>query len=195
MKSRGSCWAGPTLHWLLDGWPCPLLDSIARELAQPSCESCLLFSHHEMAPPLITGEGGVILRVPLLAWGEAPQWPGLSSSTTTQAHSLELVKGISMTWYPQGDCRMSERSFSEGPVMMVYQKPDALNQTNNLQWTSASEVDWTKGIYCVTHPNSQCPRTNEDVLERQKRWRSKEIFVVVVLLVLIWFWGWGVVCF
>lgn len=30
--------------------------SVARELVQPSCESCLLCPHHEMAPPLITGE-------------------------------------------------------------------------------------------------------------------------------------------
>ena len=35
---------------------------------------------------------------------------------------------ISLT---QGNSRISERSFGEGPVLMVNQKPEALNQNNS----------------------------------------------------------------
>ena len=50
---------------------------------------------------------------------------------------LEFLKGlvmwnntgrISMTW---GGFGISERSFGEDPVIMVYQKPEALNQTSD----------------------------------------------------------------
>ena len=50
---------------------------------------------------------------------------------------LECVKGpvlrshshrISMT---QGNSQVSKRSLGEGPVLMVYQKPETLNQTND----------------------------------------------------------------
>ena len=37
-----------------------------------------------------------------------------------------LPTGSPMTW---GSCRLSERSFGEGPVMTVCQKSEALNQT------------------------------------------------------------------
>jgi hypothetical protein len=50
---------------------------------------------------------------------------------------------ISMT---QSNNRISERSPSENSVSMMYQKAEALNQTNaSLQRTSASKEVWTKG--------------------------------------------------
>lgn len=46
----------------------------------------------------------------------------------------------------QSNSRISERSFSEGPVMMVCQRSEVLNQTNDsLQCTFVGGVYWTKG--------------------------------------------------
>lgn len=65
---------------------------------------------------------------------------------------------------------IKERSFREGPVLTVYQKHEALNQTNNsLLWTFASWAIWAEGsIYCLAHP-CQMPlwRTN-------MWWRSRK---------------------
>lgn len=44
--------------------------------------------------------------------------------------------------------RMSKRSFSEDPVMMVYRKSGAVNQnSDSLRWTSAGKADWKTYIY------------------------------------------------
>jgi hypothetical protein len=44
-----------------------------------------------------------------------------------------------------------ERDLSEDPILMVSQKPETLNKTNDsLQWTFASEDVQTKG-YTVVH--------------------------------------------
>lgn len=54
-----------------------------------------------------------------------------------------------MERYPQdlqglGDPGISQRSFGKDPVMMVYQKSEALNLIGDLlQGTFASKADWT----------------------------------------------------
>lgn len=49
---------------------------------------------------------------------------------------------IFITW---GNSRISKRSFDEGPVLLVYQRPKILNQANNsLWWTFASKTEWAK---------------------------------------------------
>ena len=51
----------------------------------------------------------------------------------------------------QGNNRISERSPGGDPVLMVQQKPEASNQTNDsLQQTFASKAVWAK-LCCVTH--------------------------------------------
>ena len=40
----------------------------------------------------------------------------------------------------QGNNRISESSFSEGPVLVVYQKPEVLNLTNNLLYNEHLQV-------------------------------------------------------
>lgn len=47
----------------------------------------------------------------------------------------------------QGNSRISERNFSEDPVLMVYQKQEAFNQTkNSVQWTFESKLS---GQMCI----------------------------------------------
>lgn len=73
---------------------------------------------------------------------------------------------------------------------------------------SASEADWTKGMYCVTHPNSQCHQDKRRCVgeaEKMEEWRDFccccfvgfslvfrvrgcLFFSFVCLLVLFWFW-------
>lgn len=59
---------------------------------------------------------------------------------------------------PLDNIGISKSSLSEDPVLMVKQKPVALNQTNNSsQQTFAYKAVWAKGYtYCVTHDSSQC---------------------------------------
>lgn len=46
---------------------------------------------------------------------------------------------IFMTW---GNRRISNRSFSECPILIIYQKPEGLNQTNiSLKWTFVSKLE------------------------------------------------------
>ena len=63
---------------------------------------------------------------------------------------LEYIKGLVLwnrshrTSMTQGNSRISERSFGEGPVMMVGQSPEALNQaSDSLQGALAGGADWT----------------------------------------------------
>jgi hypothetical protein len=43
-------------------------------------------------------------------------------------------------------------SASDIPLLIEWQKPEALYQTNKTwQWIFASKEIWTKGIYCVEH--------------------------------------------
>lgn len=60
------------------------------------------------------------------------------------------------------------RSLDEGPVLMVCQKPLALNQTNNF----ASRTVWTKGYVACHTAAPKAIRTNEYVTERWERQRS-----------------------
>lgn len=86
-------------------------------------------------------------QIYLFTYCRWPQWSRLINSATTEIHNcvaaqpnsypiqdlLELIKGlvlwknshsISMTWYSY---RIYQRSFSEDPMMMVYQIQKALN--------------------------------------------------------------------
>ena len=46
----------------------------------------------------------------------------------------------------QDSNRISKRSPSETPVLMVQQKPEVSSQTNDSwQWTLANKDEWTKG--------------------------------------------------
>jgi hypothetical protein len=46
--------------------------------------------------------------------------------------------------------RIFERSLQDGPVLMVCQKPETLNQTNNLlQRTFGCKAVWVKKSMCV----------------------------------------------
>lgn len=70
-----------------------------------------------------------------------------------------------MTW---GGCELSEGSFSEDPAMTVYQKLEALNQTNDsLQGTFARKADWTKGM--LNDTMLPAPPGQMKDLERRKR--------------------------
>lgn len=69
-------------------------------------------------------------------------------------------------------------------MMMVYEKPKALNLTNDSpQWTFESKADWTKGdtVSYTSTPNAT--KTNEEGLQRQKM-RSEE---TVLFVQLVWF--------
>ena len=70
---------------------------------------------------------------------------------------LEHVKGL-VLWNNTleiattgGNLMIFERSCSESSMMMMYQKPEALNQANDLlQRIFSSKVDWTKDRLCDT---------------------------------------------
>lgn len=49
--------------------------------------------------------------------------------------------GISMTWV---NSRIYKKGFCEAAVLMVFQKPEALNQQHIPRGTFASEGVWTK---------------------------------------------------
>lgn len=87
---------------------------------------------------------------------------------------LDPVKGLVLwdhshsIYRTQGSSRIPERSLDEGPVLMVCQKSQALNQTNNFP----SRAVWMKG-YVVCHTAApKAIRTNEYVRERWERQRS-----------------------
>ena len=65
------------------------------------------------------GHGGVGKLI-LIAWVWELAWV----KENWQNHSHK----ISVTW---GNSRIAERSLSEGPVLMLQQKPGAMNQINN----------------------------------------------------------------
>lgn len=69
-------------------------------------------------------------------------------------------------------------------MMTVYEKPKALNLTNDSpQWTFESKADWTKGN-TVSHTSTpNATEMNEEGLQRQKR-RSEE---TVLFIQLVWF--------
>lgn len=47
---------------------------------------------------------------------------------------------------------MTKMNLSDGPVFMLLQKKETLNQTNNfLKREFAYEAVWTNNIYCVAH--------------------------------------------
>lgn len=57
----------------------------------------------------------------------------------------------------KGNSRIPKRSFNEDPVLIVYQKPKALNHTNkSLHSTILNKVFLSKKVYCVTHCISLC---------------------------------------
>lgn len=127
-----------------------------------------------------------------LNWGEQFWWElGLSHSAPTQAQSqcsdltlptiwpthdqLEHMKGLALRNYgsrisrTQGNGRISQRSLSEGPVPMLYQKPEALNLTNDsLPWTFISTTVWAKE-YNARHTTS--PKVTKKNEGDREEWR------------------------
>ncbi|KAL6087619.1 hypothetical protein STEG23_034499 [Scotinomys teguina] len=83
----------------------------------------------------------------------------------------ELVLQTIATRSSWGNSGISKRSFDEDPVMMVYQKSEALNQTmTHCNEHFSGGADWTKGCTARHTEVPNATRMNEEVLER---WRSK----------------------
>lgn len=80
---------------------------------------------------------------------------------------------LSMT----GNNRLSKRSLSEGPVLMAYQKLEALNPTSNTQHYEYFQVK-VNGQKGILHDTPRLPTTkmNEEMLEKQERRISKAGF-------------------
>lgn len=84
------------------------------------------------------------------------------------------------------------KNSSENLVIIVYQKPEALNQTSDmLQWAIPRKHDWTK---CYTIWNTEVPNaTNEEVgtvgMKRLERFWGYFCFVLVFnwWFILLWF--------
>lgn len=118
-----------------------------RKLTPPLIGELVLTHLGKQALPLIKGVGEL---APPLTWGVWSQQSRLTNLATIKAHiqGLELIhpnsyaiydllKGtilqihnhrISMIW---GNNKITERNLSEGPLLMVYQKPEAMNLTKN----------------------------------------------------------------
>ena len=70
----------------------------------------------------------------------------------------------------RGSSRISEKSFSEGPVMMVSPEARVLNPDQQLIAVNiVGGANWTKWMLCDTSA-PHATRMNEEVLER---WRSE----------------------
>ena len=135
--------------------------------------------------------------------GRRSQWLNLTCLANTQDHSWALgcplaLPHLGPSGSHEGSCTMIpirsqrhgtfKKSSGEEPGRFLYQKPEALNQTkDSLQWAVVSQVDGTKG-YTIWHTEvSSAIRIDEEVMERQERRKSRDIFVSGVIFFLFKF--------
>lgn len=91
------------------------------------------------------------------AWESWPHWHrcGRAGPSGTEVKIWwDHNPRISMT---QGNSRIAERCFSEGPILMLYQKPETLNQTNGLfaMYICKQSCFCETGVLWLTHYSSQ----------------------------------------
>ncbi|MEJ1278319.1 hypothetical protein NN561_009241 [Cricetulus griseus] len=199
----------PPVAWEQERWPWPW----------EKCPLSLATAMGEMVPPLTIQVVELTLWYRCRRDGPDPHLSGavpvrlrLVSSAITQAHIqgfelahsniysicdlLERVKGvvlwnhslgISMT---QGNSRILEKTFCEGPVLMMYLKPEALNHTNKpLRWAFATAFqlglvegeinDLLRGIHQVQSPklgaSDKTAHVKEDGCLKQKAISAEDI--------------------
>lgn len=135
---------------------------------------------------------GVEKLVLLLTWGgnsTDPDWlnqllPRPTYTALIRPTSTTILSMIVLSvWRDRlqdlhncGKGRISGKRFCKGPVLIVYQKSEALNKTyNSLQQTFASNLIEDTLWHTAASNES---KINEEVLERWESWRSKVSFVV-----------------
>lgn len=148
--SQPSPAVAPALMWGQERWSCPWL-VVGLWRACPAC--CWgsvgdpQWSGHERNSRLVNS---AYHPVSYPAWADPPQYLNhVGASGAPEGLLLRNHSGrISMT---QGNGRISERIPGEGPVLIIEQKPEALNQSDDsLQWTFVSEAVWAKWFTCDT---------------------------------------------
>lgn len=99
--------------------------------------------HAELASPLTWSERvGPTLHQPTTTWWH----PVMALTGVGGVYIRTITTGALQVW---ATARFL-RSLSEDPILMVYQKPKASNQTDDsLLWTFASKAVWAKGNFNV----------------------------------------------
>lgn len=126
-------------------------------------------------------------------WSERPVLPPRTMVTSRPCCCPEPCQALWSYWYIWSvSITRGRKNSSENLVIIVYQKPEALNQTSDmLQWAIPRKHDWTK---CYTIWNTEVPNaTNEEVrtvgMKRLERFWGYFCFVLVFnwWFILLWF--------
>lgn len=204
---RDPSWASPTIHQPKESWSyLSLLDTSARELTPtPALGRDSPTPHHrqERIHPVDMGIGELALSAPLpeVSGSSGPEWTAQLTSRPADG------SWVGPPWHlphlgPAGACegtgrvgqwqqdlldsgglKVSLRSSSEYPVMMVCQKPGALNHTcDSLQWALNSSADWTGG-WTVQQATLSAIRKNEGVSETGEKEKRRGSYCFVGSLV------------
>lgn len=191
LKYKG--WASTGSHWPressplpLESWPWPLILPLigGPHVHLGKLAPCLIMGMGELGLPLIWGVVVPAAQINQVSyhpgahlglWVGTPQYlPQLWPARVHEGLALLHSHRISMT---RGNSRRSERRFSEGPALMVYQKLEALNQTNNSLHNEHFQVKlfgqkaWYTAAPSVTE-------TNKEAIERQGKWRRGGLLFV-----------------
>lgn len=202
----GLFWVGPTLHLPWYGWLCPSQDNASSSVCPTTQWRADISTQRDGTPPhnshgRIGSDDMSLEELTLpLSWGGHPSspanLPGRHTSwalcwlTLTSIWSMAgpVERQLQGTPWLGGNIRISKRSFSEGPMMIVCQRTWTGPKTHSKEhmWLGLMEQK------CVLRDALQVPMplTNGEELERWERQRSKWVVCFVSFLITLeGFWG------